>query len=276
MKQINTVFFVLLLLISGVAVGQEPNFSKMYYPQRDAPDFSFGDVVGWNIPLNITDPIFQGLGVTIEFSTEENIWNNSILIIGSPYQQSIDYGIDFKENGNTINVSRHVALGDKIGFYNTGSWHKNILKRNTRYVLTVEIDETRFRYSLYEKGFEKDIKYNYEFYGLSGSYVRSRMKASGIAVAVSKRFYHTQTLRVYDLGFGVGVKPIIPERDIRYAHIKNKHSGLYLRRAGNVEIGDFLEQHILSGSANDMWRIAPSMQSNRTINNYECPHVTNQ
>lgn len=248
-----------------------PNFYRHIYTQTETPDYTFGDGVyaGWYFPIQLTSSIYQGLGFAIEFSTGDTPINRSILVIGTEYQSGIDYCLDFKENNTYITVSRHVKQGDKAGFYDTDSWNKQLLNRNTNYILSVEIDETRFRYSIYEKGFENEIKYEYEFYGLTSSYFRNELMKNRLSVAVNLKNYAVQSLTVYDLGFGVGVNPIIPENiGTRYAYIINNNSNLYFRRDGSTGIGDYTKQAPISGSANDMWKITPMRQLSRTIDNY--------
>ena len=246
-------------------------FFRHIYTQTEIPDYTFGEGIyaGWYFPIQLTSSIYQGFGFSVEFSTGNAPINRSIFIIGTEYQSSIDYCLDFKENNSYITVSRHVKQGDKAGFYNTDSWNKQLLERNTNYVLNVEIDETRFRYSIYEKGFEKDIKYEYEFYGLASSYFRNELTKNRLSVAVNLKDYAVQSLTVYDLGFGVGVNPIIPENiGTRYAYIINNNSNLYLRRDGSTGTNDYTKQAQYSGSANDIWKITPMRQSSRNIDTY--------
>lgn len=277
MKRTLFIISMLLLSINVFPFNSEENnsaadpYNLEIKTQTATPTFSFdgGAMAGWYFPITIpSDVPYQGLGFTVEFSTGETPMNKSIIVIGTEYQFSIDYGLDFKENNNYITVSRHVKQGEKIGFYKTDSWDKNLLERNTNYVLNIEIDETRFRYSIKEKGSDGDAKYEYEFYGLANSYLRQRLKDDYLAVAVNVKNYAVQSLRVYDLGHGVGVEPSLPKTDIHYAHIVNKNSGLYLRRYGSPGFNDWLIQGRPSGSANDMWKIVPVRQNSRTPDNY--------
>lgn len=272
-------FFVFLLLFlisrSTLAFCQDEDlnnvdFYQEKFPQTDQYDFQIAsnDLVGWYFPIQAGETSFQGVGFTLEFSTGNQALNKSIIVIGTEYNAAIDYGLNFKENGNSIKVSRHVRLGDHIGFFDTDAWNDNLLKRNTNYILNVEIDETRFRYSICEKGFEKDKKYEYEFTGLAGSYFRERLQNDRLAVAVSLKGYASQSLKVYDLGYGVGVAPIIPQTAIRYAHIKNKNSNLYLRRYGSTGTADHMTQAALSNSVNDIFKITPNREINRLPNQY--------
>ena len=248
---------------------EKSSFNQVIYPQTATPDYVKGGLSGWYFPIKIEQgTTFQGLGFTIEFSTGNTAMNKSIIVIGSEYQSAIDFGLNFKENNDYITTSRHVKLGNKIGFFDTDSWNKNILKRNTNYVMDIQIDETRFRYSLYEKGFKDDIKYEYEFYGLTSSYLRQRLVEDRLSVAVNVKNYAVQYLRVYDLGYGIGVDPIYPKPAIRYVNIQNKNSGLYMRRYGTTGVSDYLTQAVNSQSANDMWRIVPLRQFDRKPNQY--------
>ena len=246
-------------------------YFRQIYTQTETPDYTFGDgtYAGWYFPFQLTTSTYPGFGFTVEFSTGDSPINRSIFIIGTEYQSGIDYCLDFKENNTYITVSRHVKQGNKAGFYDTDSWNKYLLDRNTNYVLNVEIDETRFRYSIYEKGFEKDIKYEYEFYGLASSYFRQRLMENRLSVAVNVKNYAVQSLSVYDLGYGIGVEPVIPEHSgTRYAYIINNNSNLYFRRDGSTGTTDYTKQAELSGSANDIWKITPVRQLSRTIDIY--------
>lgn len=245
-------------------------FNRYIYPQTNPADFTVDeDMVGWYMDLPVTTSPFQGLSVIIEFSTGPTAINKQILIIGSKYQGAIDYGLRFYEINNQIIVSRHVKQGTTIGTFNTISWRNDLLKRNTNYILKVEIDETRYRYSIYEKGKEEEIKIEYDFYGLASSYLKQRWIDSGIAVGVSKKNYMTQTLRVNDLGYGVGVIPTPVEMPIYYGHLINKNSGLYLKRYGDTGTSDYIDQDQLSGTCNDIWQMQTIFQNNRPLLNYQ-------
>lgn len=272
-------FLIILLLFltskSTFAFCQEESssdvdFFQEKFPQTDTYDYQItsNDLVGWYFPIQAGETSFQGLGVTVEFSTGDQALNKSIVVIGTEYNAAIDYGLNFKENNNSIRVSRHVRLGDHIGFFDTDAWDNNLLKRNTNYILNIEIDETRFRYSICEKGFEQDKKYEYEFSGLANSYFREQLQQFRLAVAVSLKGYATQNLKVYDLGYGVGVEPILPQTAIRYAHIKNKNSSLYMRRFGTTGTSDHMTQAALSNSANDIFKVEPNREINRLPNQY--------
>lgn len=244
-------------------------FVRFIYPQTLTPDFTSGeDLVGWFMNLPVTSADFQGLSVTIEFSTGPTIMNQEILDIGSNYEGTIDHGLMFFEHNNQILVYRHVKQGSTYGFFKTLSWNTNILKRNTNYVLTVEIDETRYRYSIYEKGKETEKKIEYEFYGLASSYLKQRWIDGGIAIGVSKQKYMVQTLGVNDLGYGTGVIPIPVEMPVRYGHIVNKNSGLYLSRYGDTAPSDYIDQNPISGTCNDIWKMQTFFQNNRPLLNY--------
>lgn len=244
-------------------------FNRLIYPQTVTPDFTVSDdVVGWSINLPVTTSTFQGLAVTIEFSTGPTALNQTILVLGSNYQGTIDYGLSFYEHNSQILVTRHVKQGSTIGFFNTVSWRNDLLKRNTNYILQVEIDETRYRYSIYEKGKEEEIKIEYEFYGLASSYLKLRWIDSGIAIGVSKKHYMVQTLRIEDLGYGTGVIPTPVKMPTHYGHIINKNSGLYLRRSGDTAPSDYIEQREISGSCNDIWQMQTFFQNNRPLLNY--------
>lgn len=244
-------------------------FNRYLYTQILTPDFTDGDMVGWNMNIPVTTSPFQGLSVTVDFSTGPTVMNKQILFIGSQYQGGIDYGLRFYEYNNQIVVSRHVKQGSTIGFFNTISWHNDLLKRNTNYILKVEIDETRYRYSIYEKGKEKETKIEYDFYGLASSYLKQRWIESGIAVGVSKKNYMVQTLRVNDLGYGTGVIPTPVEMPVYYGHLINKNSGLYLKRYGDTGTSDYIDQDNLSGTCNDIWQIQTIYQNNRPLLNYQ-------
>lgn len=266
-RRIYLIVYLLFIIILHASA-----YYKEVRVQRATPDIgTVGiDMRGWYFPLKATSQTNPGFNVTIEFSTGATAVNKSILVIGTEYlTKSIDYCLEFKENGSSISVSRHVQKGSTRGFYTTNSWQKNLLKRSTNYVLQVDIDETRYRYSIYEKGKEDQVKYEYEFYGLASSYFRQQLMFKQLAVLVSCQTYAAQVLKVKDLGAGIGVSPILPKTDIRYAQIRNINSNLLLRRQGTTGKNDFIIQRGFSNSANDLWEIIPQRQTDRIPSKYD-------
>lgn len=244
-------------------------YNKIIHPQTDYPDFYIGSYTkGWKIPLTITSDIFAGLKIEIEFSTPPTALNQSIVILGS-YKSGIDYGITLAENNSQIRVARQVKCRGKTGIHNTLSWNKNLLERSSNYILSLEIDETRFRYSIRPSGNESKIEYEYLYDGLASSYVREKLVEDNIMVAVNIKDYFIQNLSISDLVYDVGVKPILPETSIRYGHIINVASSELLRRYGTLSPNDYIIQLFEGYSANELWKITPKRQSDRTINSYD-------
>ncbi len=259
---------ILTFILTYICILNLFAYSRIIYPQSDYPDFYIGSYTkGWKIPLTITADIFSGLKIEIEFSTPPSPLNQAIAILGS-YKSGIDYGITLTESNSQIKVARQVKCLGKKGIHNTLSWNKNLLSRSTNYILTMEIDETRFRYSIRPSGNEKEVLYEYLYDGLSSSYVRERLKEDNIMVAVNTKDYCVQYLKISDLEYGVGVNPILPETDIRYGHFINVASGELLRRYGTLSPNDYLIQLFEGYSANEYWKVIPLRQGNRTINSY--------
>lgn len=243
-------------------------YSRVIHPQTDYPDFYIGSFTkGWKVPLTVTTDIFSGLKIELEFSTPSSPINQAIVILGS-YKSGIDYGITLSENNSQIKVARQVKCLGKQGIHNTLSWNSNLLKRSTNYILTMEIDETRFRYSIRPSGNERERLYEYLYDGFASSYVREKLAEDNIMVAVNTKDYCVQYLNISNLEYGVGVKPILPETDIRYGHFINVFSKDLLRRYGTLSPNDYIIQLFEGYSANELWKVIPERQANRTINSY--------
>ena len=241
------------------------------HPQTDKADLTIGQyIVGWKVPIEITSSVFAGLKIVIEFTTEETPRNEAILSLGSGMDsgKSMEFGITLVENGNHIDLVRKVKVRDAVRDHTTPSWNRTILKRSTNYILTLEIDETRLRYSLQDVGNPSDIQYEYQYDGLSPTYVRSQMEKNGVYVSVDRYHYLVQSLEVTELGYGVGVKPIIPDTHVRHGKIKNVNSGYYLSRLGSTYTSDYLLQKSASQTVNELWKLTTERQSDRTINAY--------
>ena len=240
-------------------------------PQVDKADLYLGKyTVAWKVPIQITDAVFAGLKIQIEFSTADVARNESIISLGSGYDQGrkMDYGIVLKENGSQIDMVRRVEVKGVVKPHTCPSWNDALLERSKNYILTIEIDETRFRYSVYESGNPSTIKYEYQYDGLRPTYVRRQMVKNGIYVAVNRYHYLVQSLEVTELGYGVGVKPIIPDPYSMHGRIKNVNSGFYLSRKGSTYPSDYLQQKSSTVNANELWKITTERQSDRSINSY--------
>lgn len=236
------------------------------------PDFSAtGGLVGWydnilSISHTTTNP---GFSIQVDFSTPAIPLNETILTFGGKWGTSLDNAILIKENNATLKFSRHVKYNDSYGFYESNAWNPNILKRNTNYSLKVEIDETRLRYSIWEEGKPDSISYEYEFYGMASSYLKDILARTtkNLAYAVNLHYF-PQKLKIEDLGSGVGVDPVKPAPTIRWGHLVNLNSNMYLRRQGTTSLGNLMYQNTNSDSANDLWELRPTNDSKRTPLSY--------
>ena len=246
-------------------------YHREIYPMTQTPDFSGNNILGWydhEISISSTSTN-AGFSVQVDFSTPATPSNETILTIGGNWQTSMDYGIFIVENNSGLKFRRHVKCKGSTGFYDDDSWNSNILKRNTNYSLKVEIDETRLRYSIWEEGKPETILYEYEFYGMASTYLKDILARTtkNLAYAVGSHYF-PQKLIVEDLGSGVGVAPILPKPNVRWGHLINLNSQKYMRRKGTTSLGDLIYQHILSGSANDIWEMYPNFDSKRTPLSY--------
>lgn len=242
-------------------------YHRVLYPMTATPDFSSAEgLVGWydnTISISSTSTN-AGFSIQVDFSTPTTPLNETILTFGGKWQSAMDYGIFIKENNSSLKFLRHVNCKGTYGFYDSDAWNPNILKRNTNYSLKVEIDETRLRYSIWEEGKPGNILYEYEFYGMASSYLKSILSRTtkNLAYGVNLHYF-PQKIIIEELGSGVGVNPILPEPTIRWGHLVNLNSNKYLRRKGTTYLGDFMFQASNSGSANDIWEMRPNFDSKR-------------
>lgn len=242
-------------------------YHRVLYPMTATHDFSTtAGLVGWydnTISISSTSTN-AGFSIQVDFSTPATPLNETILTLGGKWQSAMDYGIFIKENNSSLKFSRHVNCKDTYGFYDSDAWNPNILKRNTNYSLKVEIDETRLRYSIWEEGKPGSILYEYEFYGMASSYLKSILSRTtkNLAYGVNLHYF-PQKIIIEDLGSGVGVNPVLPEPTIRWGHLVNLNSNKYLRRKGTTSLGDLMFQASNSGSANDIWEMRPNYDSKR-------------
>lgn len=265
-KKIISLFLFLLLCNHIFA------YYRAIYPMTAAHDFSTeGGLVGWydnTISISPTS-INAGFSIQVDFSTPATPLNETIITLGGKWQSAMDYGIVVQENNSSLKFLRHVTCKGTYGFYKNDAWNPNLLKRNTNYSLKIEIDETRLRYSIWEQGKPETKLYEYEFYGMSSSYLRSILArtAKNLAFGVNLHYF-PQKLIIQDLGAGVGVDPVIPEPAVRWGHLVNLNSNMYLRREGSTKLGDLMYQAPNSDSANDIWELRPGYDSKRTPLSY--------
>lgn len=267
MNKIIILLGSLLLLCNSIFA-----YRRDIHPMTVNPDFSAtGGLVGWydnilSISHTTTNP---GFSIQVDFSTPAIPLNETILTFGGKWGTSLDNAILIKENNATLKFSRHVKYNDSYGFYESNAWNPNILKRNTNYSLKVEIDETRLRYSIWEEGKPDSISYEYEFYGMASSYLKDILARTtkNLAYAVNLHYF-PQKLKIEDLGSGVGVDPVKPAPTIRWGHLVNLNSNMYLRRQGTTSLGNLMYQNTNSDSANDLWELRPTNDSKRTPLSY--------
>ena len=267
MNKIIILLGSLLLLCNSIFA-----YRRDIHPMTVNPDFSAtGGLVGWydnilSISYTTTNP---GFSIQVDFSTPAIPLNETILTFGGKWGTSLDNAILIKENNATLKFSRHVKYNDSYGFYESNAWNPNILKRNTNYSLKVEIDETRLRYSIWEEGKPDSISYEYEFYGMASSYLKDILARTtkNLAYAVNLHYF-PQKLKIEDLGSGVGVDPVKPAPTIRWGHLVNLNSNMYLRRQGTTSLGNLMYQNTNSDSANDLWELRPTNDSKRTPLSY--------
>lgn len=261
MKKIYSLICILLLICNYTFA-----YQRIIYPMTTLFEFMDGtNMIGWydntiSISSTKTNP---GFSIQVFFSTPKTPLNESILVIGKEWEDTIDHGINIKENNSTLKMIRHVQRRSTAGFYESNAWNPNLLKRNTNYCLEVEIDETRLRYAIWEEGKPEMKTYEYEFYGLESSYLKDVLSQSRLAYAVNLHYF-PQKLIIDDLSSGVGVEPVVPTPTVRWGHLINLNSQKYLGRKGTTSLGNNIFQNPLSGSANDIWEMYPNYDSKRT------------
>ena len=261
MKKINSLICLLLLICNYTFA-----YQRIIYPMRSTSEFiTEKSLVGWydnTISISSTETN-AGFSISLYFSTPEKPLNQSILSIGREWENTIDHGINIKENNSTLKMIRHVQRRNIVGFYESNAWNPNLLKRNTNYCLKVEIDETRLRYAIWEEGRPENKTYEYEFYGLESSYLKNVLSHSRLAYAVNPRYF-PQELVIEELASGVGVEPVVPTPTVRWGYLINLNSQKYMRRYGSTSWADNIYQNSLSNTANEIWEMHPGYDSKRT------------
>lgn len=268
MKRLLTILYIITVCVVNVY-----SDSRIIRTLVETPDYQFNKYNVWRIPqISVTGgtSINSGFSIKVEFSTPAITLDDMIFAVGSSTGTAFEIALSLHENESNLTLRRQVKLGNKIASHSTEAWTKNLLERGTNYTLLLEIDETRCRYSLWEIGREPSKKYEYEFYGLTSSYVKDILSKSGsiFSLAVNPS-YRVQKAIIASLGYGIGVKLPELKTDVVWGRFKNVNSAKYMDIFNSVIIkGNPIVQHSLTGNGSSLWEMKPLYQKNRTPTAY--------
>lgn len=266
----RTLFAFTLLLISLRLWG----YSKTIYCYAEQCDFIYDDMKVWQIPnivISGGDAINDGFSIRVDFSTSSSYTNKTIVAIGTSMANVFEKALEISQYNRNLQLRRQVKLGDLIKEHTVDSWNPELLENLTNYSLLIEIDETRCRYSIWETGNESKKKYEYEFYGLYGTYVKDILsKNNGVFSVATSTSYRVQKLVVSTLAHGYGVKLPEIKTQISWGRIKNVNSSKYISLFNSSTISNnLLVQNSPSSGSSDIWELIPRYQSKRTPLSYE-------
>gem|GEM_PF-6075318 len=245
---------------------------KAFYPYFDTPSYKTGYMSVWNVPgivIKGGTSINAGVKITISFSTPAEFTTNNLVSVGSSSGQQFNGGFSLFFRGGVPVIQRNVKLGSVIKSFDYCRWDHVPLKARTNYVLRIEFDENKFRYTFWEPGTPDEKNYEYDFYGMYDSYIKEIFSKSGSTFAIaSNQEFDIDKLEVDELGYGVGVEPLpIPVQNT-YGRIKNNNSNFFLSiREGVVrEDQDITQQSSRLGAT--LWRFRPTFSSSRSTTSF--------
>lgn len=244
-------------------------FSRTIYCYNEQSDFTYGDMKVWKIPqitIQGGTAINDGFSVRVDFSTTESPINKPIFSVGTSMGNNFEKALTISQDGKKLLLQRAVKLGNDVKEHSVDSWYQNLIDGDINYSLLLEIDETRCRYSIWETGNETKKLYEYEFYGLSSSYVKDILsKVGGVFSVSTSTSYKVQKLVVTTLAHGYGVKLPDIKTDVVWGRIKNMNSGKYISLFnGTILENNLMVQHSPSTGSADLWAMQPLYQSSRT------------
>lgn len=261
MKKI-VLFYIYIVLITNSAWA----YYRRILPYSENPSFITGTMKVWKVPdliLQGGTAINEGFSVEVDFSTPKSFSNADILTIGSSINSSFESALSICDHNGILAVKRKVRLGDVSKDFYYDAWNSSSLTLQTNYVLKIEIDENKFRYSIWETGNEKTKKYEYEFYGLFSSCVKEILtKSSSIFSIAINPIYQIQKVQVQTLGYGIGVKDLPIPITSFWGGIRNVNSSKRMILYNNVPTdgNNIVQSEAWGGS---LWQVSPVYQNNR-------------
>lgn len=185
----------------------------------DKPNFTYGALNIWYAPdLKILpgEEINAGLKIVAEFSTPENPINGDIISLGVSERHIFYPAFTLRQEGTTLQLIRPAKVRELTASFVHDCWTPDLLKPRTNYHIEFEVDETRCRIKLWERGHESEEQCEYLFYGLMGSEAKMLLSTTYIGRTLSlgtNRKYQVQTISIADLGFGRGV--VVPSPPVQ-------------------------------------------------------------
>lgn len=245
-------------------------YSRMYNPYVNNCTYQILQMKIWNMDgfhIQGGDAINDGIEIEIDFTTPTSSLNGAIFSLGIfDGDQTYTPAIIMYENGNDLSLKRKVSIGNVVKTHEVNSWTKNQLKRGTNYTIDFEIDETRCRYCIYETGKPSSKIYEYEFWGLMDSQVKTILSTQNQSISISTNSqYQVKRLFFKDLAHGQGVETIPPKTDILHCRMKGKQSNLFMKLRDN-DLADNIQivQDELSLIGPYLWEFENLYQKERT------------
>lgn len=244
-------------------------FYRTIYCYNEKSDYTLGNMKVWEMPqLTIEggSAINDGFAIRVDFSTSQSDLNKPIFSVGSSSGVTFTKALTITQDHHKLLLQRPVKIGNVIKEHSVDSWSQNMIDWGTNYSILLEIDETRCRYSIWETGNDSKKIYEYEFYGLTSSYMKDILSNThGVFSIATSTDYRVEKLVVETLAHGYGVKVPDPKTDVVWGRIKNMNSDKYISLYnGAILENNLLVQHSHSSGAAELWEMHPFYQSSRT------------
>lgn len=279
-KYISTLF--ILLLVSLCSYSQSGARLRLIHPQIETPDYTIATEPNTQVwatgALRVPTDYTSGFRVELTFTSSTQSMGEVLLLrLGGKYVQNstniFRYGYSIIDANTLLRTKRQISLDGNAKTCTYDTWDNTFIEPGENYKLIFEIDETRLRVQLQKGGNPLETKTEYEFNGLSNSYLRDVLDGTSgsgfesIVLCTDKRLM-IREIEIWSSDSGVEVKNPVTSPPFT-AYLKNINSELFLQPYnGDTPKGTKLVQNDGTSSIWSLWEISPLYSDKRLTTSY--------